>query len=158
MARRKRETAERSFWRRVIKGENENSCWLWVGCTVGGYGKMIVDGKFVGAHRFSYVLRFGDISRDLCVLHVCDNRLCVNPSHLFLGDRKDNNKDMAKKGRASRRFGVDNPFFGKKHSEDTKQKIGEANSGRTASAATRKRMRLSRKRFLRRQKGDLVNV
>lgn len=35
------------------------------------------------------------------VNHHCDNRLCVNTDHLFIGSQKDNVKDMVKKRRHS---------------------------------------------------------
>ncbi len=48
----------------------------------------------------SYELSFGEIQNSLWVLHHCDNRPCVNPDHLFLGNQFDNMADMIKKGRA----------------------------------------------------------
>lgn len=58
--------------------------------------------KVVYAHRFSYCwancVSHEDIG-DLCIMHSCDNPLCVNPKHLSTGSRADNNKDRANKAR-----------------------------------------------------------
>ena len=34
-----------------------------------------------------------------CICHTCDNRLCCNPAHLFVGSSSDNIVDMWRKGR-----------------------------------------------------------
>lgn len=68
-----------------------------------GYGKFWYKGKQVQAHRMAYEFSKGDL-QGLWVLHKCDNRKCVNPEHLFLGDSLANIRDMDQKGRrASKR-------------------------------------------------------
>lgn len=89
-------------WVRRVSPEPNTGCWLWTGgVNVWGYGMISLGGKADGsssAHRVSYMLHKGD-PRDLLVLHSCDNRLCVNPEHLFLGTQRDNIRDMINKGR-----------------------------------------------------------
>ena len=84
-------------------------CWVWRGKTMNtGYGFVIHRGASHLTHRVS-LLYFGKVnvfgSRD-CALHRCDNRLCINPDHLFVGTRQDNNEDKRLKGRHS--FGEKN--------------------------------------------------
>ena len=86
------------FFGRIKKTE---SCWLWCGTTnYYGYGVLLMPGeKPVRAHRYSYELHKGKIPESMVILHSCDNPLCVNPDHLSVGTRLDNNRDAVKKRR-----------------------------------------------------------
>jgi predicted glycosyltransferase involved in capsule biosynthesis len=41
----------------------------------------------------------GHIPEGFCVMHICDNRMCINPKHLKAGTLAQNNLDMTIKGR-----------------------------------------------------------
>jgi hypothetical protein len=60
---------------------------------------MSVYGRSVLVHRLSFELHFGSIPGGLLVLHKCDVKRCVRPSHLFLGTDADNHSDAKAKGR-----------------------------------------------------------
>ena len=93
------ENAEKRFWPKVKK---TNNCWNWIACqSWQGYGYFGFRYKTIKAHRFSYELHNGKIPKGLFILHKCDNRLCVKPSHLFLGTQVDNIKDRVNKNRTS---------------------------------------------------------
>jgi hypothetical protein len=99
----KQKSTEERFWNKVKKSDNEDGCWEWTGCQGGipSYGYFGMNGKSMRAHRAVWELTYGPMSipSGLCVLHHCDNRLCVNPKHLFLGTHKMNTQDCIKKGR-----------------------------------------------------------
>jgi len=82
-----------------ILPEPMSGCWLWDGAFfANGYGQVSTKQKSRLAHRVVYKFYVCDPG-EKCVLHKCDNRSCVNPDHLWLGTKKDNNSDRSQKGR-----------------------------------------------------------
>jgi HNH endonuclease len=77
-----------------FKINKETACWEWLKVGSGGYGGIDFEGKTIAASRASWMFHNGEIKDDLFVLHRCDNRRCVNPKHLYLGDKKQNRKDF----------------------------------------------------------------
>ena len=99
------------FWSKVSTQEAAQ-CWLWTGCCsikhAGTYGQFHLKRPraMVAAHRLAWVLSNAEpVPPQRFVLHHCDNPLCVNPGHLFIGDHSDNMRDMARKGRGRNQWG-----------------------------------------------------
>ncbi len=86
------------FWAKVDKS---GECWVWKGFIENhGYGRTSYQGnRHWLVHRLAWTLVNGPIPYGLDVCHKCDNKICVNPAHLFLGTHQDNIRDRDNKGR-----------------------------------------------------------
>lgn len=93
---------------------SQSGCWEWQGNVCGGYGRVSLtfsDSVFpkqisFRAHRVAWFYQYGSWPT-YCGLHRCDNRICVNPFHVFDGTRKDNAKDRDQKQRQKIIIGAD---------------------------------------------------
>lgn len=107
------ETAsEEEKWKRVKQGfekkviKNHDNCWGWKGNTHSslGYGRVQYNNKhkMKAAHNISWMIHRGIIPDGMRVLHKCDNPICTNPDHLFLGTQYENVRDMVYKNRQAK--------------------------------------------------------
>jgi hypothetical protein len=122
------EMDEDRFWAKVtIPADVLSGCWEYSSLTTNGYGQFGYGGRHPNravklAHRVAFGLVRGPVPDDMHVCHHCDNRACVNPSHLFLGTDLDNVRDMDAKGRR-----VNTPTRGaaNTHAKLTDEKVRE---------------------------------
>lgn len=84
--------------------DEQTGCWVWQGACCNGYGTLRrgVDSKPTICHRYMYEQYRGPIPEGFVVMHLCDNRRCVNPEHLKAATQKENVRDMHLKGRSTR--------------------------------------------------------
>jgi hypothetical protein len=103
--------------------EPNSGCWLWLrSLNQDGYGSMSVRSRSDRTHRVAWRSFKGVIPRGMCVCHRCDVRSCVNPDHLFLGTKRDNDADMRAKGRHS-------PLPSTRGERNARAKLGEGDVG-----------------------------
>jgi hypothetical protein len=73
-----------------IAYEPMSGCWLWLGTSSRGYGKLSLRGRNVWAHRFAYEAYVGPIPAGLELDHLCRQHCCVNPEHLEAVTHREN--------------------------------------------------------------------
>lgn len=112
---RKFRTKSESFWSKVdVRGITE--CWPWIakGRDKNGYGlfsfyESTGNITTTRSHRFAYCDLFDEcVPSGMCVCHSCDNPICCNPFHLFVGTNQENTYDRNIKGRANHPTGSSN--------------------------------------------------
>jgi hypothetical protein len=95
-------TFEEKFWSNYdIVGE----CWIWLGpFDKDGYGQIYYPQRKVATRTniVAWELTNGFVPKGLCILHTCDNRPCIRPTHLFSGTNAQNTADMLARGRERR--------------------------------------------------------
>ena len=130
----------------------KTECWNWNGSTTGKgrwrYGALNVSfdelniQRGIRSHRLSYMIFKGDIPKGMLVLHKCDNTLCCNPEHLFLGTQNDNMLDAQKKKRLPSHQGSKNANA--KITEADVLEIRKLKKAKTSIPAIQKRFNLGR--------------
>lgn len=97
----------RAFWGKVeMRGNDE--CWYWkAGVNSANRPLFWLEGKQWNASRVSYLLSYGELKMDSFVCHHCDQMLCVNPAHLYVGDAQSNQDDIRARGRSGKRVKLD---------------------------------------------------
>lgn len=138
-------TFEERFWSRVDKNgpipahmPHLGRCWEWTASQRStGYGQFYAP-KSMGAHRFIWKHKYGELDDGICVLHHCDNPKCVRPSHLFVGTMADNMNDMAAKRRNLNQQKTHCPR-GHEYTKENILKKGTNGKGRGCRTCDRKR-------------------
>ena len=117
---------EYRFWRRLPTLRDPALCWNWIGAkSSSGYGELRCHHRILRAHRISWEIHFGPIPSRQFVLHKCDNKLCVNPSHLFLGTQADNLRDAVLKKRTWRKLSDFHLTFIRSNPQLSQVKLGK---------------------------------
>lgn len=66
------------------------SCFIWIGLTDKGYGKISYNNKTYRVHRLVWELLINKCPANLVADHLCRNRACWNPNHLEWVTNKEN--------------------------------------------------------------------
>lgn len=86
--------------------DTATGCWQWISSTSKPWkqydysnGEFVLKGRKMKAHRMAWSIYRGEIPVGGYILHRCNNGLCVNPDHLYIGDHQQNMLDMMKSNR-----------------------------------------------------------
>jgi hypothetical protein len=140
-----RGTLVERFWAKVDKSAGPGGCWLWMASTNNtGYGQTWKDGHKAKAHRIAWEFCLGPIPTGMLVCHHCDNPICVNPAHLFLGTVADNARDMAAKGRSAFQAHPERAPHGERHwgAKLTETQVGAIRSAYAEGGVTQQELSL----------------
>ncbi len=103
----KLEQLRRVFEKNVIR---KDGCWGWKGALHHtGYAVIQWDGKQIGAHQASMIIRKGSFDTNMWVLHKCDVKPCTNPAHLYIGTPQQNSQDREDRNRRLILRGMNHP-------------------------------------------------
>jgi len=92
--------------------KDPSGCWEWTGTYYVKKGVKVAvfklpraakgqKSKSVSPARLSFELHKGPIPTGAMILHSCDNRMCVNPAHLSVGNHKQNMREMKERLRGA---------------------------------------------------------
>jgi hypothetical protein len=79
-----------------VFNDKENCCWVYDGYHNNGYAWVKVSNGKPGTlyrHLRMYIEN-RILSKDEFCCHECNNKWCVNPNHIYIGNRSENTKDM----------------------------------------------------------------
>ena len=90
---------EMKEWLETQYDLDENGCWIWKSYKVGGYGRVMWNGKLHLVHRLYWLLSGKTIPEgtEICHGHGC-SKACYNPEHLRTDTHKHNMLDTHRDG------------------------------------------------------------
>jgi hypothetical protein len=108
-------------WAKFVTEGEPDECWEWRGAlSPQGYGNFSLRGRQMRASRAALIRAGVEIPDGMCALHHCDNPPCVNPNHLYVGDRKQNALDCSARGRTNK-ASLGEKHWASRYSDDEQQ-------------------------------------